>query len=514
MKSLPLTTSLLAGLAATATTAAIVFSIAAGPMPAWESKFVKQLPNGSLEYAPDQQGNIIPDFSAVGFYHGDKAIPVIPVVTTISPSDNAMQQIQEAIDKLSARQPDANGYRGAILLKRGTYNIPGSIFINASGIVLRGEGNTEDGTKLIALAPTQKPLIDVAGKGMLKEIARSRVAITDNYVPTGAKSFNVEDGSKFAKGDKVIIYQPANDQLITDLKMDQIVERPGTKQWSANQYNLSFQREVVSVKGNTIELDNPVMLAIDSKYGGGYLYKYTFDGRIQHVGIENIYCESPASSDTAENHAWDAVSFDKIENGWITKVTARYFSYSCVNLSGWAKNITVSDSRCFDHKSKITGGRRYSFNNDGQQNLIMNCTTSDGRHDYVTGAKTLGPNVFTNCSSDITHADIGPHHRWAVGTLYDNITTDGEINVQDRGNYGSGHGWAGVTQVLWNCKVKAAAVQSPWVAGKNYSIGTTGRQAEGRFKDRLPGEWEGLNKSGLQPPSLYKAQLEARQKKK
>ena len=514
MKALPLTTSLLAGLAATATTAAIFFSIAAGPMPAWESKFVKQLPDGSLQYTPDEKGNTIPDFSAVGFYHGDKNIPSVAVVTSISPSENAMQEIQAAIDKLSMQQPDSNGYRGAILLKRGVYNIPGSLFIKASGIVLRGEGNTEDGTKLIATAPSQKPLIDVSGTGNPKEVNRTRVAITDAYVPTGSFSFNVEDASKYAKGDKVMIYQPANDQLITDLRMDQIVERPGTKQWKADQYALSFQREVVSVKGNTITLDNPVMLAIDSKYGGGYLYKYTFDGRIQHIGIENIYCESPASSDTAEDHAWDAVSFERVENGWITQVTARYFAYSCANLGGLSKNITVSNSRCFDHKGKITGGRRYSFNNDGQQNLVINCTTSDGRHDYVTGAKTLGPNVFSNSSSDKTHADIGPHHRWAVGTLYDNITTDGEINVQDRGNYGSGHGWAGVTQVLWNCKVKAAAVQNPWVAGKNYSIGTIGQQAEGRFKDRLPGEWEGLNRSGLQPPSLYKAQLEARHNKK
>ncbi len=81
---------------------------------------------------------------------------------------------------------------------------------------------------------------------------------------------------------------------------------------------------------------------------------------------------------------------------------------------------------------------------------------------------------FTTVRLKKTHADIGPHHRWAVGTLYDNITTDGEINVQDRGNYGSGHGWAGVTQVLWNCTVKRAAVQSPWTSGKNYNIGMKG----------------------------------------
>jgi hypothetical protein len=162
----------------------------------------------------------------------------------------------------------------------------------------------------------------------------------------------------------------------------------------------------------------------------------------------------------------------------------------------------------------ITGSRRYSFNNDGQQNLFMDCHATDGRHDYVTGAKVCGPNVFYNCTAKRTHADIGPHHRWSTGTLYDNINTDGEINIQDRGNYGSGHGWVGVTQILWNCTAKTATVQSPYVNGKNYSIGLKGSKAPGRFKDRPDGVWEGQNEDGLQPKSLYMAQLQARKKSK
>src|SRR4030095_13663486 len=106
-----------------------------------------------------------------------------------------------------------------------------------------------------------------------------------------------------------------------------------------------------------------------------------------------------------------------------------------------------------------------------------------------------------NCTAKRTHADIGPHHRWSSGTLYDNITTDGEINIQDRGNYGSGHGWVGGTTILLDCTVKRAAVQSPYANGKNYSIGLKGEKGSGRFKDRPDGEWEGQNLEGLQPVS-------------
>ena len=140
----------------------------------------------------------------------------------------------------------------------------------------------------------------------------------------------------------------------------------------------------------------------------------------------------------------------------------------------------------------------------------MNCQCTEGRHDYITGSQVCGPNVFYNCTASQTYADIGPHHRWAVATLYDNIVTDGELNVQDRGKMGSGHGWAGVNQVLWNCHVATAVVQSPWTSGKNYSIGTKGKKVAGAHPDRPDGVWEGHNETNVFPRSLYMAQLMAR----
>lgn len=489
---------------------AALISVSFVHSPSWQSAFVKMNRNGSLQYTPDEKGNILPDFSRVGYYQGDRPLPPVAVVKTISPSENAHQAIQSAIDELSAKAPDKNGFRGAIFLKKGTYEIPASLLIRAGGIVLRGEG---DATKLVATANKQQPLISVAGKGNATEIAGTRTAITDKYVPVGAFSFNVASTRNLKAGNAIMLYQPGTQKWITDIKMDKIEARDGTKQWQPQEYNLSFERTITKIEGNRVYIDNPVMMAIDEQYGGGEIYRYTFDGRIDHVGIEDLLCESVYASDTAEDHAWDAIHFNKVENGWIRNITARYFGFSCVNLGRDARYITVKDCRSYDPKSKITGSRRYSFNNDGQLNLFMNCEATEGRHDYVTGARVLGPNVFYNCKASRTHADIGPHHRWAVGTLYDNVVTDGDINIQDRGNWGSGHGWAGVTQILWNCTAKRAAVQSPWASGKNYCIGLTGEKYDGRFKGRPDGEWEGQNKSGLEPASLYVAQLRARGKK-
>ncbi|MEJ8818628.1 hypothetical protein [Lacibacter sp. H407] len=481
----------------------------------WESSFLKVNKNGSISYKADEKGNAIPDFSRVGFYGGDKKIPDVSIVKTVSPTgtDNDERTIQSAVDEVAKLPLDKNGFRGAILLKKGTYKIPQSIRISASGIVLRGEGDQPEGTKLISTAKKQVSLITVAGNGSIKEVKGSRVKVTDAYVPTGTFSFTVADAKKFKKGDKIILFRPGTQKWIDDLKMNQIEERPGTKQWRAKEYDLSFERIITKIEGNKISIDNPVMMPMETQYGGAEIYNYSFEGRIKHVGVEHIYFESEYEKDTSENHAWNAVAFSKIEHSWVRNVTAKYFGNSCVTLDGSAKNISVLNSNCYDHKSVITGGRRYSFNNDGQLNLFMNCKATDGRHDYVTGARTCGPNVFYNSTAAKTHADIGPHHRWSTGTLYDNITTDGEINIQDRGNWGSGHGWVGVTQVVWNCTVKRAAVQNPWVSGKNYCIGLKGEKYDGRLKGRQDAEWEGQNKDGLQPASLYVAQLKARNAK-
>lgn len=478
----------------------------------WKSKFLNINKDGTISYHPDEQGNTIPDFSLVGYHRGLSPIPKLKLFKTLNPlngSSDAGSMIQQAIDELSALPADKNGHRGTILLTKGSYPIAGTLHIKSDGIVLKGEGNTANGTKLIATGKGSRSLLQINGTGQVTEIPGTRVNITDTYVPTGAKSFKVTNAKAFKAGDKIILFRPGSSNWIKDIQMDQIIARQGTKQWKAEEYNLSYEREITRITGNTVFIDNPVVMAIDQKYSTGAIYKYSYKGRLQEVGVENILFESEYANDIDEDHGNIAVDFDHVENGWVSNITARFFIYAAVSLNTGAKNITVKDSKCLDAKSIITGGRRYSFNNNGQQNLFMNLETTEGRHDYVTGAKTAGPNVFYNCKSRNTHADIGPHHRWATGTLYDNIDTDGQINIQDRGNWGSGHGWSGVTQVLWNCTVESAAVQNPWASGKNYAIGLKGKKVAGRLPGKPDGEWEAQDQKDLQPASLFLAQRKA-----
>lgn len=476
----------------------------------WSPEQVYYGRGGVLTYSPDESGNVIPDFSQVGYRYGDQPIPYVETAVEVSPvegDDGAT--IQAAIESLYSVTPDENGFRGAVLLRAGTYQVAGQIRIEASGIVLRGEGDDDSGSVIIAEGTGRRDLI-MAGNGSSRSVdVASRVEIAEEYVPVGRKFVVVSDASGFSQGDPIVLYRPGTAAWISDIRMDQITPSEGTTQWAPSSYSFYFERLVTRVSGDTLFFRNPVVMAMETRYGGGVVYKYSFN-RLEHIGVEELCLKSAYASETDEEHSWNAVVYYSVENGWVRNVTSWYFAYACVNLERNSRLITVENCHCREPKSIITGGRRYSFNLAGSLNLFKGCTTTEGRHDFVTGSRVCGPNVFTHCSASATHSDIGPHHRWAMGTLFDGISTDGEINVQDRDDMGSGHGWAGANQVFWSCSGASSICQSPWTSAKNHNFGFLGEKDPGARPGRPDGVWVGHNVPGIFPSSLYAAQLDQR----
>ncbi|VGO18852.1 hypothetical protein [Pontiella sulfatireligans] len=250
------------------------------------------------------------------------------------------------------------------------------------------------------------------------------------------------------------------------------------------------------------------MNAMEDIYGGGYVYPFKEDGRSILVGIEHLRLVSEyekGKEDRDEVHAWIGITLNS-KHSWVRNVTTVHFSHG-VYLGRSAKFVTVQDCACLKPVSLIIGGRRYPFCVSGQYCLVQRCYSDHSRHAEATSSLVSGPNVFLDCLADNTHADTGPHHRWAVGILWDNLK-GGQFNAQDRGNLGSGHGWAGALQVFWNCETSSICVQEP-PSAQNYAIGCTGRISRGRFKDRKPGHYESHGKH-VEPRSLYLKQLEDR----
>ncbi|TDS08930.1 pectate lyase family protein [Sphingobacterium paludis] len=456
------------------------------------------------------RGDIIPDFSRVGYRWGDESIPTVPVAITLqAPAGgvDAKEMIQKAIDSLS-KFPLVGRHRGAILFKAGTYNVSGPLIINESGIVLRGEGASTSGTVLIATATTQHNFITFAGDAKLNgSPAGNRMNVKDKYVPVGRFWVTVSNPDEFQVGDDVILHRPGSQKWINDIKMNKL-----TNPWKPDDYIIRQQRVITHISGDTLHFENPNVMALTEDYGGAAVYKYSYEKRLSECGIENMRLQSAYVSNANENHGWEAVQFNCVEHSWMRNVQSAHFGYSLVSIKVNSKNVTVIDSECLTPKSTLNGGRRYNFEVNGSLNLVKNCRSTEGRHDYVTGSKQAGPNVFTQSIAEKSHYDSGPHHRWNMGTLWDALTLSGgnggTLFVQDRQNAGTGHGWAGINQVLWNVSARQVVVQRPDSSGTNFSIGTKGNKVRGSFS-RPDGVWISQN-IPVEPQSLYEAQYNYR----
>lgn len=320
--------------------------------------------------------------------------------------------------------------------------------------------------------------------------------ILTNFVPVGSYSMEIENGENYQPGNLVMVLRTPNQAWIDALEMAQYG-------WTASGYRIGYEHTITSVDRNTINFDAPMVQSIETRFGGGEVYKISNSELITNCGIENMWISSTYAFNEDENHGWTAVSMNYTENCWVKNVTAQYFGYGCVGLFG-ANKTTVVECAMLDPKSVTTGGRKYSFYIDkGSFNLFHRCYTRGSRHDYVTGSRVAGPNVFLDCLAEQTKADIGPHHRYATGLLFDNIK-GGQTRVQNRKDSGTGHGWAGAQTMFWNVEAVGSdiKVESP-IGAMNWGIGCIAPVKNGA------GYWDNWGKH-VQPRSLYLKQLEDR----
>jgi len=472
------------------------------------------LDRGELTYVPfSMQGqsnevNTIPDFSYAGYMGGGVSIPTdIPVKATLTPAEGEdAQRIQAAIDLVEALEPDQHGFRGVVLIKAGHYSLENVLTVRASGVVLRGEGQGLNGTVLHSNLRVAHTVINILGPGGINLDTPSEQAIITDYVPVGSYSFEVEDASEFAVGEKIVVTRTPNQLWIDELGMDQetLCEgKSGCVGWTPESYTIDHERTITAIAGNTIFINIPIVDVMEDLYGGGTISKIQSSRRISQCGVENMRIQSFYDSDSDESHAWTAVRLHDAENCWVKQVTGQYLAYSTVNIDG-ANFTTVQDCAYIDPKSSVTGGRRYSFAiQEGLGNLFQRCYTKLGRHDFVTGSRVTGPNVFLDGLAESARSDIGPHHRWATGTLFDNLR-GGFTRVWNRGNSGSGHGWSGAQTMFWNIASYSGEfrVDSPH-GSINWGIGCVGTNQTGE------GYWESWGAT-LPPRSLYVQQLKDR----
>ncbi len=471
-------------------------------------KIVKPAPlffeKGKLLYTPDSLKNRIPDFSYCGYKASEQTIPniEIKVVVPVTKGD-ATLRIQSALNYVAGLPLDANGFRGAVLLQKGTYEIFGQLRITASGVVLRGSG-TNNGTVLIGAGTGRLALIKIVGKNIIPRDLTG-IKITDAYVPVNAMSFRVDSLIAFKEhSNKIIIRRPSTQKWITTVGTEVFGGAISALGWKPGDHDLFFDRTITKIEGNSVYIDAPLTTALDTTYGGGSIYFYIPDGRINNCGIENIRLISSFDKNNPkdEDHRWNAINIENAEDAWARQISFENFAGSAVCILETSKRITVEDCKSTNPVSEIGGQRRYTFLTTGQQTLFQRCYAENGYHDFATGYCTPGPNVFVQCESVLPYSFSGAIDSWSSGVLFDVVNVDGNaLRFGNRGQDANGAGWATANSVFWNCTAAKIDCYKPPTA-QNWSFGSWA-QFSG------DGYW-GESNNTITPRSLYYGQLSER----
>ena len=496
---------------------------------AWESEIVSTGPDGMLDYAADDEGNRMPNFGWAGYGSGLEPIPTVPTVVTVAPVDgDDTASIQAALDEAMARTPDADGLRGAVELAAGTYEIAGTLVIRESGVVLRGAGDDEDpatNTVLARSGANQDPIVYVgrsesaSGDALIRRVStRAPSVISNDLLPVGTLSFELDNPERYAPGDPIVIYHPATLNWINAVDRGATA---GDAPWAVGEHPIAFARTIEHLNGSTVTIDAPTFYRLNKPVSPSYIYLRDASGLIRDVGVEDLRIDIETVSETDETQAENAVVLAMVEDGWVTGVTALHFWHAGVSVQN-SRYVTVRDSRALDPHSLVEGSRRYNFEVYKSQLVLFKGNVASGaRHAYVGNGTTLDSGiVFLDNTSQDAFTSSEAHRRWGMGFLYDNhveigstgtSTSDRRIHLGNRGSYGTGHGWACANCAVWNAEMNGSlvVVEKPPTA-QNYAIGVQGAvSSRGPFLATTP-YIEGTNRANLSPRSLYLRQVEDR----
>jgi hypothetical protein len=475
--------------------------------------------DGKLHYKTDANGNQILDFSSAGYQAGGVALPSVGVAQTVTPiSGDNTAQIQAAINSVAALTPDANGIRGAVLLRPGTYDVSGTLNLNVGGVVVEGSGSGSGGT-ILNMTGAPHLMFSAGGSGSWSTTGPA-VNMTDSYVPSGATSFDVSDASSFHVGNTILINRPVTTAWIHFMGMDTLMRNGAPQTWIPAGTIIETDRVITAINGNRITIDTPLADDFDSTLLQGSIVQYTFPTRVSQIGIEHLQVVAPAVNVVITSPQFTGITMSALIDSWMQDV-AFQDTQNTVGINNTAKRITL-DNVHVSHTVIHTGDRMADFGVNGTQ-IFVNQSSSNGNGEWpmLTQGKATGPVAVLNFNSTQL-AGIGPHQRWAVGLLCDDCSLpdapdnpDGGatgVFYGDRGDAGSGQGWAMGWGVAWNATTPFLVVQQP-PGALNWCIGCIGSEVTakepGSGKVIPNGVFESLG-AHVTPESLYLAQLCAR----
>lgn len=484
---------------------------------AQQSHWVHYGSGGKLVYTYTSRGDRIPDFSYAGYEGGGVALPHIPAKRTVKPSGaDDTPAIQKAIDEVSALPPK-DGFRGAVELAPGTFHCDHTLSITTSGVVLRGAGDGKGGTTIVM---TGSPHLALRIAGHLQQTDLGvNTYITDAYVPAGASIIHVADASALRPGDLLLIRKPVTQSWIKFMGMDNIFRNGKPEHWISGPY-LDVRRRIAAIHGDTLTLAIPLMDDYDARFfdgGHALVSKIELSGRISQIGVEDLRFVAPKRVIALGERAFSGVAIRDVVDSWLRSV-ALLDTTNGMSINGGSARMTFLKCNIVQEVAVTSHAKPADFACNGSQILFDRCTGSgDSTFYIVTQAGKQGPVVALDCRF-LGNGHIEPHQRWSTGLLIDNCEVPGgAIDIMNRGEMGSGHGWAVGWTVVWNSSAPVLGMNQP-PGSYIWSIGNRGEQTNPAFPvfdggpPRAPLTPATVDSPGkpVRPRSLYLAQLRQR----
>lgn len=463
------------------------------------------------------------DFSYAGYEANDSPIPSPAVKVVVNPG----QSIQNAINQVAAMPKDSSGFRGAVLIKAGTYTITAEQVISTDGIVIRGEGADKTFIYVNSSGFANKSAIRVKGTWNL---GTAYSLLSD--VQMGSSSIQVTNASNFFKaGDLVLVDHERNSAFLNEHHMD------GVQYWPNELSVLRSFFKIKSVSGNVITFTEPFTYRMRTAWKARVRKAST---NVHHVGVENLSIgfkqgTGAMGSNTPTDNS-HMVLISNAANVWIRGVNSYRPSGATNHIH--SNGLKFSDVKwgtmenC-DVRSAYNvgeGGNGYKFcpNNRCDDILFKNCHAEDGRHLFsVNGACSRV--VFSGFTgnghdyrTDKTNGSNDTHRYLARGILVENSSFIGHswVCFSNRGLNSTGAGFTGTETFMWNCqgsnvgegtnRVPSLMLMSS--IGRQYAIGTYGERHNVQHLNTSTSMAyeEGIGQSGLEPASLFDAQLRIR----
>lgn len=531
--------------------------------PAIFEKWIKQHPVSGKQWVPEiykkyiSQNGIsrLYDFSYAGYAYGEKPIPDIKGITLnvkdlgALPNDDKddTDAIQQALDKISKKG-------GVLFFPKGKYIIngnpeePKALALNASNVVIRGEGSGPDGTVLFM---TNKYLpakgfgdfVFTIGKTPVSEsIARTPVIKTANR---GSFRLEMKDTDKFSVGDQIQITMYSEKdtkspsyRYNTELSQILTYPLPPDLTWSnfGKHSPYSCYNQIVGIEGKVLILKQPLKVAIDLKFKPQVAALAFYE----NIGVENIRIEGNWKGPYTHHgsremdYGWCGLAFFNTANSWVKNMT---FENLTCDIKFWkSKNITADGIRV----SGSDGHHGIAMNTTSAI-LIKNSSISAHRTHHLGISGSVEGCVFRDIEVTDSVGMIDFHGGgFAIANLYENIknmSVSGGGSIKNMPHSGRENTFWNMTsnhkgreKVLTNQFFQEGIWNYDWAVKQRGSISLDcyqlypasvvvgvyksdiklqiGNSSSDRDTDYV--YVEGLNKPETWPVSLYDAQLDFR----